>query len=450
MLNKKRLAILLLSIVLILSMVLVGCSKKEENTAVKEEPKVEAEAPKVEKEEPKAEETPAPGKLEIFSWWTNGGESDGLNAMFEIFKQKYPEIEIINATVAGGAGANAKAVLSTRMQGGEPPDSFQVHGGEELNGSWVAADKMEPLNDIYESEGWMDKFPKSLIDMVSKDGKIYSVPVNVHRGNVLWYNKKIFDDNGLTAPETFEDFFKVADALKAKGITPFGIGTKEGWEATHNLETVLVGTLGAEGYKQLWTGEKSFDSPEVKEAFETFKKMLTYANKDHAARNWQNAAELLKDGKVGMFIMGDWAQGYFTSVGLKPNVDYGYVSAPGNKDVFMVVTDTFGVPKGVKNPESARKWMKVIGSVEGQDAFNPLKGSIPARIDGGNGNYDVYLKDQMANFKTYQLTPSLAHGSAAKESFLIEANKNIVLFVTQLNTDKAVEKLQKAADANLK
>lgn len=49
---------------------------------------------------------------------------------------------------------------------------------------------MEPLDDLYEKEGWKDKFPESLIDLVSKDGKIYSVPVNIHRGNVLWYNKK--------------------------------------------------------------------------------------------------------------------------------------------------------------------------------------------------------------------------------------------------------------------
>ncbi|MCS7202753.1 MAG: carbohydrate ABC transporter substrate-binding protein, partial [Dictyoglomus sp.] len=51
------------------------------------------------------------GKLEIFSWWTAGGEAEGLQALFDIFKKKYPNVEIINATVAGGAGAQAKAVL---------------------------------------------------------------------------------------------------------------------------------------------------------------------------------------------------------------------------------------------------------------------------------------------------------------------------------------------------
>lgn len=174
-------------------------------------------------------ETPATTdskQVEIFSWWTGAGEEAGLKALIQVFKDNQPSIEVINAAVAGGAGTNAKAVLASRMQGGDPPGTFQVHGGSELNSGWVAAGKMEPLNDLYEAEGWNDKFPQDLIDLVSSDGSIWSVPVNIHRGNVLWYNKKVFDDNGLTVPTTFDEFFAAADALKAKGITPLALETR--------------------------------------------------------------------------------------------------------------------------------------------------------------------------------------------------------------------------------
>ncbi len=100
--------------------------------------------------------------------------------------------------------------------------------------------------------------------MVSKDGNIYSVPVNIHRGNVIFYNKKIFDDNGLKAPTTFDEFFKVADALKAKGITPLALGDKEPWTATMLFENVLLGEFGPDNYKKLWTGEIPFDDARVK------------------------------------------------------------------------------------------------------------------------------------------------------------------------------------------
>ena len=176
-----------------------------------------------------------PGRLEIFSWWTTGGEAAGLNALFDQYKRGNPGVDIINATVAGGAGSNAKAVLKTRMLGGAPPDSFQIHMGHELTDTWVVTGKMEPLDDIYTQMGWNTAFPKGVLDIVSYNGKPYSVPVNIHRANVLWYNTKVFSENGLTPPETFDDFFAVADVLKGKGITPLAFADQEGFESRADI-----------------------------------------------------------------------------------------------------------------------------------------------------------------------------------------------------------------------
>src|SRR6185312_14029751 len=108
-------------------------------------------------------------------------------------------------------------------------------------------------------QDWKDRFPLSLIDMVSKDGNIYSVPVNIHRGNVMWYNKKVFEENGVEPPKTFDDFFAVADKLEANGVTPLALGDKEPWTATQLFESILLGQLGVDNYNKLWTGELSFD-----------------------------------------------------------------------------------------------------------------------------------------------------------------------------------------------
>ncbi|UNJ81452.1 ABC transporter substrate-binding protein [Metabacillus dongyingensis] len=389
-------------------------------------------------------------KMEIFSWWTGAGEEDGLKALIKLFEEKYPDVPIENAAVAGGAGTNAKAVLASRMQGNDPPATFQIHGGAELNEGWVKADKMEPIDDLYEKEGLKDKFPQDLIDMVSKDGKIYSVPVNIHRGNVLWYNKKVFEENGLQAPTTFDEFFEVADKLKAKGITPLALGDKESWTATHLFETVLLGKLGAEEYTKLWNGELALDDKKVVEAVETFKKMLSYINEDHSSRNWQDASQLVANGEAAMNVMGDWAKGYFVNdLKLKVNEDFGYITTPETEGQFMVVTDTFGLPKGVKNPEDVKKFLAVLGSVEGQDAFNPLKGSIPARTDADVSKYDQYGKDTIEDFKEAKLAASLAHGSAAPEGYLTKVNQAVNIFVTQKDVKGFVETLT-AASSELK
>ena len=68
-------------------------------------------------------------KLEVFSWWTSGGEAAALDALFGVYKKANPGVEIINATVAGGGGSAARAVLQTRLAGGNPPDTWQSHPG---------------------------------------------------------------------------------------------------------------------------------------------------------------------------------------------------------------------------------------------------------------------------------------------------------------------------------
>lgn len=393
-------------------------------------------------------QTASSGKLEMFSWWTTGGEEAGLKALYGLYKQDHPAVDIVNQAVAGAAGSDAKAVLKTRMQGGDPPDSFQVHMGHELTDGYVAADQVEPLDDLYKSEGWDKAFPKGVLDIVSANGHYWSVPVNIHRANVLWYNKKVFADNNLKAPESFDDFFKVADALKAKGITALALGDKVEFASAHLFETVLVGTLGPEAYKGLWTGQTKWDDAKVTQALETFKKMLAYVNSDHAALTWDQANDLVIQGKAGMTIMGDWVDADYKA---KKFTDYGWANSPGTKGIYDALSDTFALPKGAKDRDNALAWLKLAGSVAGQDAFNPLKGSIPARVDAGQApGYDDYLKSAIADWKKDTIVPSVVHGAAAKDGWSQTYQDTINTFVTSQDvaaTQKALA--QACADAGV-
>jgi len=380
------------------------------------------------------------GKLEMFSWWTAGGEADGLNAMYAIYKQKYPAVEIINATVAGGAGTNAKAVLSTRLTGGDPPDSFQLHAGLEVE-KYEPNKYLQPLDDLYTAEGWEKVFPKDLITLLKYEGHFWGVPVNIHRSNVLWYNKQIFADNNLQAPANWDQFFAAADALKAKGIVPLVIGTKEGWEAGHTFETVLASVLGAEKYNGLWTGATPWTDPKVTEALEVFKRMMTYANTDYAALTWSDAAQYLVDGKGAMHIMGDWTDGWFTSKGY---TGYGWAPVPGTKGIFVALSDSFAAAKGAKNQENLMNWLKIAGSKEGQEAFNPKKGSICARTDCDPKLFNAYLQSAMEDWSRDAIVPSVAHGAAAIEKWATVYKDILTTFATKGDVAAAQAALQQA------
>jgi glucose/mannose transport system substrate-binding protein len=61
-------------------------------------------------------------QLEVFSWWTSGGEAIALESLFHVYKNKYPGVEVVNAAITGGGGSAARPVLQTRLAAGDPPD----------------------------------------------------------------------------------------------------------------------------------------------------------------------------------------------------------------------------------------------------------------------------------------------------------------------------------------
>src|SRR6266511_374119 len=391
-------------------------------------------------------------ELEIFSWWTAGGEADGLAEMFKIYKQKYSGVTIINAAVAGGAGSNAKAVLATRMQGGKPPDSFQVHAGKELISTWVKADKMEPITSIWNSEGWDSVMPKDQKTIVSKGSDVWSVPVNVHRGNAMWVHvAKAGSNLQAGSSNNLDNFLSALGKLKAGGVqAPLALGSKGNWQVTMLLENNIVAVGGPEFYRGLFSGQSSWSDKNIKTALTYIKSMLNYVNSDHATIDWDQASGRVQAGTSAATIMGDWAKGYFTANNWKPKTDFTGIPSPGTEKTYMIVCDTFGLPKGAPDRDNAINWIKVCGSQEGQAAFNPKKGSIPARTDVSPSIFDPIAQGFIAEFKTDSLTPSIAHGSAAPEAFASGVNDEMGQFVQKKDVNASAANLAKLADQFLK
>lgn len=361
------------------------------------------------------------GDLEIFSWWTGGGEAAGKDALIAKFKELHPNVNVIDSAIAGGSGVNAKAVLTTRMLGGDPPDTFQVHAGAELNSLWVKAGRMEPLNDLYEANGWMDQFPEGLLKLISdSEGNIYSVPVNIHRSNVLWFVPSKLEEWGVTVPKDWDEFVTTTcPALQAKGVTPIAIG--ENWTQSHLWESVALGELGVDGWNGLWDGSTNWTGEESLKAWDTYGKVLACANEDMNAISWQDASKLVVDGKAAFNVMGDWAAGYFIAdLKLEPNVGFGWAAAPGTEGTFMMLSDTFGLPKGAPHADNAKAWLSFIGTAEAQDIFNPLKGSLPANTTADINNtelYNAYFQSAYKDWTTNTIVGSQRHGAVAPAAF---------------------------------
>ena len=144
------------------------------------------------------------------------------------------------------------------------------------------------------------------------------------------------------------------------------------------FENVLVATLGPDKYTGLFNGDTKWDDPQVKDSLTTLNKALDYAEPNYTSVAWGDINDVISGGKASTMVMGDWTYGLLKAKGFK---DFHWAPSPGTKGIYIALSDSFGLPKGAKDRDNIIAWLKLCGSREGQDAFNPLKGSISARND---------------------------------------------------------------------
>jgi len=393
----------------------------------------------------------AGGDVGVFTWWADGSEKKGLDALEGLFKEKFPKDNFVNLAVAGGAGSNAKAKLAADLQAGNPPDSFQGHAGAELT-DYINNGQIEPVDDLYKAEGWNDVFPADLLARLTVDGHIYSVPSNIHRANVVWVNTKVLTDAGIdpkTAPKDIAAWIADMDKLKAAGVaTPLSIaGT---WTQVELLETVLISDLGADGYNGLFTGSTDWASDGVTKALNDYKTLLTYANTAADGDDWPSATDMVIDGTAAYNVMGDWAVAEFADKGKVDGTDYSYWAVPGQEGVYDFLADSFTLPKGAPKPEGAKDWLRLIGSADGQKAFNLAKGSIPARTDIAPDDFPPYQQWAMGEFQKDTIVSSIAHGAAVNLSWGTDISNAVSQFYGSQDVAALQAALVTAAQSNIK
>jgi len=360
----------------------------------------------------------AGGEVEVFTWWAAGSEKAGLDALVGVFEAQHPDATFVNGAVAGGAGSAAKDRLESRLRADDPPDTFQAHAGKELT-DYIQAGRLEDISALYDEFDLRKKFPTDLLRLLQDHGKIYSIPSNIHRSNMVWANPSVLRAAGVDPAATYgslDEWFPALDAVQATGATPLAIATT--WTQVNLLETVLMSDLGAQAYLGLWDGTTAWTGADVTHALADFGRLMSYTNADRDTLDWTDSTQAVIDGAAAFTVMGDWAVAAFGEQDKVAGVDYTYFPVPGSADQFGFIADSFTLPVGAPHPDGAKAWLETVSSLEGQTAFNRAKGSIPARIDANPDDFSAYQQASMTAFGHLSIVPSLAHGAAASITVL--------------------------------
>jgi glucose/mannose transport system substrate-binding protein len=389
----KKLTVLF-SVLIILTMVLAACAPATTATPVVETVEVPVEVTRMVAGTPEVTTmvqvvtaTPAPvqEKLEIFHWWTAPGEREAADAMFAAFHDKYPDIEIVENPVPGGGGVSQRVVLQARLTAGLPPDTFQTLGGAELK-NYVDSGVLQPLDDLWTQLDYASVIPGPLASAVTIDGHPYTVPLNMHIQNILYYNMKLFDELSITPPTNFDELIAACDTIKAAHpeMACLGLGSKEKWGDAFVFDSILLEEGGADYYVNLYKGGVDVSNdPTYQAALEKFAKLIPYINDDHSGLTWDQAVGLVGAEQAAMTIMGTWAIGAFVNgSNWQPGVDFGAVTFPQDPErILLFHPDTYGMTVGAPDPDATAKWLGVVASPELQIPTDVTQGGLFARTD---------------------------------------------------------------------
>jgi alpha-glucoside transport system substrate-binding protein len=217
-----------------------------------------------------AEETPAAanvsGNLSIVGVWT-AEEQKAFQAVLDGFTKKYPDVKV----KYNPAGDNVPTVLSTAIEGGDPPDLATIA----QPGLIKDFAKQGAVKDLeFARDDVSQNLPEDIVKLGEIDGKLNSFLFKAANKSTVWYHVDTFTNAGVEKPTTFDDWTKAAATLKASGVPAYSIAGADGWTLTDLFENIYLRQAGGEKYDQLTNHEIPFTDQSVKDALTSMGKIF--------------------------------------------------------------------------------------------------------------------------------------------------------------------------------
>jgi alpha-glucoside transport system substrate-binding protein len=206
------------------------------------------------------------GTVSVLATW-GGAEQDSFLAMVKPFEDQ------TGVKVQYEGTRDLNAVLSTRVQGGNPPDVAGLPGPGQM-AQFASAGKLIDLSNILDMTAMKDQYPDTFLKFAQVNGKQVGIFIKAALKGPIWYNPKQFTAKGYTVPKTWDELTSLSNKIAGTGTTPWCIGfesaASSGWPGTDWLEDIVLRQSGPDVYDQWYQGKLKWTSPEIKKAWQTF------------------------------------------------------------------------------------------------------------------------------------------------------------------------------------
>jgi alpha-glucoside transport system substrate-binding protein len=322
-----------------------------------------------------AEDGGVSGSITVMGIWV-GPEQQSFQAVIDAFEEQNPDVSV----KYNPAGDELPTVLSTAVEGGNPPD-IAAPAQPGLIQQLVDRNALQPIE--FARETIEQNFAESVVEVGVFNDQLYALVFKTANKSLVWYNVQAFEDAGVEPTETWDEFLQSAETLKAAGIPAFSIGGSEGWTLTDLFENIYLRTAGPEKYDQLSRHEIPWTDQSVKDALTEMAKIV--GDPDNIAGGTAGA------------LQSDFATSVSNVLSEEPKA--------------AMVLELEAVPGVVESPLEPETGYNVFD-------FPSINDSPPSVV--GAGNLVIMLKDSPAAqaFIEFLATPEAAQAWAEQGGFL--------------------------------
>ncbi len=362
---------------------------------------------------PAAEPAAAEPEQITLTMWTIATESDShhqpyLDSIAD-FEKAHPNIKIVMETFEN---ESYKTKIKAAVAANELPDIFFTWGGG-FSSAFVESGRVLCVDEAYKN--YASELPEAMLGNLTWDGSKYGCGYTMNV-SMLFYNKKMFDENGLTAPTTYEELVNVCQAFIDKGITPFGISAKDTWVLAQAHDAFTLKSVGSKVLQSVLTkdGQNSYNTPGFLEASQKFVDLVNMGaySKNAAGLTNDEACATFYSGEVPMYIMGSWMPGSINSDAPNP-ADFDVVPVPVINGANAALSDFMGGPSdslmvSASTPYPEEAAMAMFEIARGVSHYGYLNGcGMPAwAIDYDDSSVNTLTKkvaDYVANASSFTL-----------------------------------------------
>lgn len=280
-----------------------------------------------------------------------------------------------------------KTKLTTLMASNAVPDIFFTWELSYLQ-PFVEGGKVADITSYLEEDAeWKNSFADGTLDLLMYDGKNYGVPTQKSLC-VMFYNKKIFEENQVSVPETYDEFLSLCQTLKDNGVTPMTLCGTDAWIPAQFVQQIAGGMAGDKLFQDICDGNEKWNNQTHIKAAEELKNMADkgYFQNGYIGMGPEESTEVFTTGKAAMYFQGAWDASKIaesdvsedTGVFVLPPYDSQYA----NISVGSVDTN-FSVSESCPNKDAAVAFLKYWTSQEREEKLLYEVGRIPA------GNFEI-------------------------------------------------------------